>query len=52
MDSLRRGWRIRSSTSASTVASSPVVGSSSTKSVGLLAIAIAIPARCNIPPES
>ena len=49
--SLRRS-RTRSSTSASTVASSPVVGSSITKRRGLDAIAIAITTRWAIPPES
>ncbi len=43
---------IRSSTSASTVASSPVVGSSSTSRAGLLASAMAMTIRCCIPPES
>ena len=47
-----RSPRIRSSTSASTVASSAVVGSSRISSDGSEAIAIAITARCSIPPES
>ena len=42
----------RSSTSASTVASSPVVGSSRISSVGSFASAIAITTRWFIPPES
>ncbi len=42
----------RSSTSASTVASSAVVGSSRISSDGSDASAIAITARCAIPPES
>ena len=42
----------RSSTSASTVASRPVVGSSRISSVGSLASAIAMMTRCCIPPES
>ena len=42
----------RSSTSASTVASSPVVGSSRISSVGSLASAIAITTRWFMPPES
>ena len=47
-----RSPRIRSSTSASTVASSAVVGSSRISSDGSEAIAIAITTRCSIPPES
>ena len=42
----------RSSTSASTVASSPVVGSSRISSVGSLASAMAITTRWFMPPES
>jgi hypothetical protein len=42
----------RSSTSASTVASRPVVGSSRMSSAGSMASAIAITTRCCIPPES
>ena len=48
-------WRsaaMRSSTSASTVASSPVVGSSRMRSVGFFARAIAMTTRCCMPPES
>ena len=48
-------WRsaaTRSSTSASTVASSAVVGSSRISSDGEAASAIAITARCAIPPDS
>ena len=47
-----RRARTRSSTSASTVASRPVVGSSSTSSFGSHASAMAITTRCCIPPES
>ena len=42
----------RSSTSASTVASSAVVGSSRMSSEGSAASAMAMTARCAIPPES
>jgi len=42
----------RSSTSASTVASSPVVGSSRISRVGSFASAIAITTRWFMPPES
>ena len=49
---LARSVRTRSSTSASTVASSPVVGSSSTSSRGSQASAMAITTRCCIPPEN
>ena len=45
-------WATRSSTSASTVASSPVVGSSRISSAGFFASAIAITTRCCMPPES
>ncbi len=45
-------WLTRSSTSASTVASSPVVGSSRISSSGFLASAMAITTRCCMPPES
>ena len=44
--------RTRSSTLASTVASSPVVGSSRTSSFGSEASAMAMTTRCCIPPES
>ena len=44
--------RTRSSTLASTVASSPVVGSSRTRSFGSEARAMAMTTRCCIPPES
>ena len=44
--------RTRSSTLASTVASSPVVGSSSTSSLGFDASAMAMTTRCCIPPDS
>ncbi len=44
--------RTRSSTLASTVASSPVVGSSRTSSFGLQASAMAMTMRCCMPPES
>ena len=47
-----RSTDTRSSTSASTVASSPVVGSSRISSDGSLASAIAITTRCCMPPES
>ena len=47
-----RSTDTRSSTSASTVASSPVVGSSRISSVGSLASAIAMTTRCCMPPES
>ncbi len=47
-----RSPAIRSSTSASTVASSAVVGSSRISSDGSAAMAIAITTRCAIPPES
>ena len=49
-----RSWSsaIRSITSASTVASSPVVGSSRISKDGSVASAIAITTRCCIPPES
>ena len=47
-----RSAATRSSTSASTVASSAVVGSSRTSSLGLTARAIAITTRCAMPPES
>ena len=43
---------IRSSTSASTVASRPVVGSSRIRSAGSTPSAIAITTRCCMPPES
>ena len=51
-NSLRAARRSRSSTSASTVASRPVVGSSRISSVGSFASAIAITTRCCMPPES
>ena len=44
--------RTRSSTLASTVASSPVVGSSRTRSFGSEASAMAMTTRCCIPPDS
>ena len=47
-----RSPRTRSSTSASTVASSPVVGSSRIRSVGSVANAMAMTTRCCMPPES
>ena len=47
-----RSPAIRSSTSASTVASSAVVGSSRISREGSAASAIAITARCAIPPDS
>ncbi|NBS27642.1 MAG: hypothetical protein EBS70_01965 [Actinobacteria bacterium] len=47
-----RSARTRSSTSASTVASSPVVGSSRTRRRGLEASAIAMITRWAMPPES
>ena len=47
-----RSAATRSSTSASTVASSPVVGSSRISSVGSLASAIAMITRWFMPPES
>ena len=47
-----RSAEIRSSTSASTVASSAVVGSSRISSAGSQASAIAITTRCAIPPDS
>ena len=48
----RRNSRTRSRTSASTVASRPVVGSSITKSLGLDANAIAITTRWAMPPDN
>ena len=45
-----RSEPMRSSTSASTVASRPVVGSSRMRSVGFFASAIAMTTRCCIPP--
>ena len=45
-------WLTRSRTSASTVASSPVVGSSRINNSGFLASAMAITTRCCMPPES
>ena len=47
-----RSRAIRSRTSASTVASRPVVGSSRISNVGLIAIAMAMATRCCIPPDS
>ena len=47
-----RNDRTRSSTSASTVASSPVVGSSRINSLGSHANAMAMTTRCCIPPDS
>ena len=47
-----RSVRTRSSTSASTVASRPVVGSSSTRSLGSQANAMAMTTRCCMPPDS
>ena len=47
-----RSAATRSSTSASTVASRPVVGSSRMRSVGSEASAIAMTTRCWVPPES
>ncbi len=51
LNSVRRPL-IRSSTSASTVASSAVVGSSRISSDGSAASAIAITARWSMPPDS
>ena len=47
-----RSVLMRPSTSASTVASRPVVGSSSTSSLGSDANAMAMTTRCNMPPDS